>query len=263
MQRRPTSVAHRTCAVALLLAMAGCGGGDASQFTGAEQAAAFQTSLRTCLARHGISYQSVVEEPGSVLTLVPAPAPDAWWASNGGFGLIEDQGAEVRLDPDWRDPNHSILDRTPLDRWTRILYGDGGGTEQFDADSCFDRALRAAGFFVESRAGSLRPPTRAEASRAAGDRAVVAAQQRRRRCLEQAGFADLALDPEGSLRRRFLQQGLITADGVRSDTAPGDELADARRIEARVAVADVRCRRSAGLDRAIDTALRRILAEEE
>jgi hypothetical protein len=245
-------------ACAVLGIAAGCASSQPAAFPGRSQSASFQTALRTCLVAKGITYHPVVHEPGSVAPLVPAPAPAEWWALHGGYGLIDDQHAETALDPSWVDPNVAEAERATSHRWTRSLYGTAGSPERFDQGSCYDRALRRAGFFAESRVGTGLRPTPDQARAAAASTPVVRAQQRRSACLVEAGI-DPAMthDPEGSLRRRFVGRDLISTDAVHAPGASADQLRAARQLEERVARADARCGRTVGLDRAVDVALRR------
>ncbi len=249
-------------AAAMLILGPGCSDPGPARFAGRAQAVQFQQALRRCLARQGITYQPVLDPPGTTDPVVPAPPPDAWWASHGGYGLIEDQFGEAVLDPDWRDPNRDVADRAATSGWTASLYGPGRSPERFDEDSCFDRALRQAGFLAESRLGSLGAPTPEQVQAAAARPEVIHAQERRAQCLAEAGIdAALRQDPEAALRRRFLEQGIIVQDAVAAPDVDADELQAARDFEERVALADLGCRRSSGFDRTVDTALRHLMQE--
>lgn len=204
-----------------------------------------------------IEYQPVTPQPGSVSTLVPAPVPAEWWAGHGGYGLIKDQAAEVELDRTWTDPNVANLKSAGSTRWTRALYGSGMTFDRFDPGSCFDRSLRSAGFWAESRAGSLREPTEAERAAALADPSVRSAEDRLRACLLRHGLdSPVAQDPEAELRRQFQSEGLITHDGVPAPTAPATDLERARRTEQRIATREARCRQTVEFDRSYDTAIR-------
>lgn len=236
----------------------GCGSPRTAGFPGIDQARSFQRALQHCLRIRDIAYTPVVEPPGSVLPLVLAPVPTEWWAHRGGYGLLADQGGEVVLDPTWTDPNIARRRAIGSARWNAAIYGDGQGEGRFAPGSCFDRSLRAAGFWDERRAGSLREPTEAERATTLADPTVQAAGTRLRSCLERRGVeASVARDPEAVLRRRFTDAGLISEDGATTPTASATDLERARAIEEHAAVAEVRCRRSVSFDRTYDAALRR------
>jgi len=245
---------------AWLAVATGCTSTAPTAFAGRSQAAAFQRALRDCLGREGVRYKPVITEPGSVLSVVPAPVPDEWWASHGGFGLIDDQAGETSLDLTWDDPNQDVADGAPTSGWTRSMYGLNGSHTSFDEGSCFDDALRRAGFFAESRLGALPEPTAGQLRRAEMAPAVVEAEQRRWACLEDAGFDhELSQDPEGSLRQRFLAHNLIISDGVHDRRAHPRQLRSAGKLEERVALADIRCRRQARSDQVFDDAIRSLI----
>lgn len=238
----------------------GCGSDRPATFAGIDQALDFQRALQTCLRHHGVRYTPVVRPPGSVNTVVPMPVPAEWWARHGGYGLVADQTAEVELDPSWSDPNQDHVQGVGIARWSRALYGEGMNAWRFDPGSCFDRSLRAAGFWSESRAGSLREPTRDEQAEALVDPAVARAADDLRRCLRHRGLDErVADDPKGELRQQFLDRHLITEDGTPSPTASTSELRRAEQTEERTATAEARCRAAVAFDQAYDTSLRRLM----
>ncbi len=245
-------------AISLTITLASCGDTATSRFAGKDQASAFQAALERCLDGEGIPYEPVTIAPGAGRLAVPAPAPAAWWAAHGGYGLIEDQGAEIDLDLDWKDPNRQLGAKVGSDRLARALYGAGGDPGSFAPDSCYDQALRTAGFFEESRAGTLQVVPSLGDLALHEDQSVKKAQRRVQQCLRDAGHsAEIARDPEAELRHRFREEGLITDDGRRAIGTDRDDLERAQRLEQELATDETRCRQQTGLDKTVDRAIRR------
>lgn len=233
---------------------------DPAGFAGRAQSEQVQVALQRCLSVSQIDYQPIVVEPGSVRLVVPAPVPAEWWAAHGGYGLISDQGGEVALDPRTKDPNADLLGGADAQRALEVLYGAGGSPEAFSSQGCYDRALRAASFYEESRSGSLGLHQVPDPGAVGREPEVIEAQRKVARCLTEEGYpAALASAPEATLRARFVRQGLIWRDGEVRPSAPVEALAHASEVEEAVAIADLRCRRSARLDELADRAVRRLV----
>lgn len=226
--------------------------------TANDQARSFQFTLSYCLNAHGIEYQPVEREPGSIDAVVPAPLPAEWWVHHGGFGLLRHTNGQITFHPEEVDPNRQLVrDSGSRARFRRALYGPRGSAGAIAEGSCYDLALRTAGFLDESRAATLPPPTTEGLKRVAQDTWVRRAARSAASCMRRRGWdANIARDPEAELRRRFRRAGILLADGTVRDPANDAGRRRAERTELLVASDWLACRRSSGLDAEVDRAWR-------
>ncbi len=241
----------------VLVLVSSCASSEADTWPGREQAARQQAALRRCLAQRGLRYHEVVAPPGEVDVVVPVPAPAAWWADHTGYGLVDGTRAEVEGRPPAPDPNRRLVATAAgRRRLGMALFGPDGTPESFAPTGCFSRSLRAAGRYLDDRSGTGFAVVGLDEPALARRPSVAAARGRRDACLRRRGISIDGAEPRAVLEARFRRAGLITEPGRPHPDADPAALDRARRTERRWALAELRCSDTAGLDRALDTAIR-------